>query len=275
MGYLRQVDNFSKAAIQVPHTKNVTSHEIKKMKFEEIERKVKSLIGLDSLGFHEHTQVFRSYAMIRHSGEGIQRIWCEFHPPDGMKQLQFNWMRSEIVFPKVNRILREAWGGTIYTDSINQPLLSDPYETTVMDAQENTMAMRHFLKDNMLSFVEHGVFYEDRLVDACRYQREGIDRFILPFFEKFATLQAVNDQLIDTIAWEDLSSRIAGQTPLKRMIIMKLCGNAAYREFADMFGQRVRVAVDSGMKQYESCYAALEILRDYLDLEKYKTLTDK
>lgn len=245
------------------------------MKIEEIDRKVKSLLGLDGLGFHEHTQVDRNYAMTRHSGEVIHRIWYEFYPPNGMEQLQFNWMRYDIIFPKVNRILQEAWGRTIYTDSINQPLLSDSYETTVTDAQENIMAMREFLKDNMLSFVKHGVFHEDQLVDACRYQREGIDRFVLPFFEKFSVLRAVNDQLVNTIPWEDLSSRIAGQTPLKRMIIMKVCGNPEYQDFADMFEGRVQSAVEGGMTEYNSFYAALKALRNYLDTEQYKTLTNE
>ncbi|AYB34888.1 hypothetical protein [Chryseolinea soli] len=242
------------------------------MEFEEIDKKVKSLLGLDNLGFHEHTRFDGHYAMIRRDGEAIHRISYEFYPPNGMERKQFNWMQYNIIFPKVNSILKEAWGGAVYTDSINQPLLSDSYETTVIDAQENRMAIREFLKDDLLFFVEGGVFYEDRLIEACKYQRESIDRFMLPFFERLSTLQVINDQVVNAIPWEDLSSRISGQTPLKRMIIMKLCGNPAYEEFADMFEGRVKTAVEGGMKEYESFYAALKALRTYLDTDRYKTL---
>ncbi|WP_143164827.1 hypothetical protein [Chryseolinea serpens] len=52
-----------------------------------------------------------------------------------------------------------------------------------------------------ISFIENGIYHEDRLVEACALRRECIDRFMLPFFQNFSTLRAVNDQLIDTIPW--------------------------------------------------------------------------
>jgi hypothetical protein len=235
------------------------------MKIEEIDRKVKLLLGLEELGFLQHAQLGRNYAVIRQRGAAVHRIWYEFYPVDGMEQLQFNWMRYNIIFPKVNRILQEAWAGHTYTDAIGQRLLADPYEATVVDDQENIKAMREWLKDGMVPFVDRGMLYEERLAEACRKQREGIERFILPFFDRFSTLDAVNEQIINTIPWEDLSSRISGQTPLKRMIIMKLYGNPDYQDFADMFEARVQGAVDSGMKEYDSFQAALNALRRYLE----------
>lgn len=244
------------------------------MTFEEIEKKVKSLLALSDLGFHDHIEQIhgnRLYSMTRRSGEAIHRIRYDFYPPLNLEQMQFNWMRPDIIFPEVNRILQEAWGGVMYTDSINQPLLSDPHETTVWDDRENNMAIREFLKYKLLFFIEDGVFYEDRLADACRYQREAIDRFMLPFFEQFGTLQAVNDQLVNPIRWEDLADRIAGQTPLKRLIIMKICENPGYLDFADMFEARIRTAVERSTTEYESFYAALKALRNYLDTGRYRS----
>ncbi|WP_160144127.1 hypothetical protein [Chryseolinea soli] len=49
--------------------------------------------------------------------------------------------------------------------------------------------------------------------------------------------------------------------PLKRMIVMKLCGNLAYGDFADMFEKRMLAAVERGRKECESYYAAVGVLK--------------
>lgn len=237
------------------------------MDLTEIDNKVKELIGFEDLGFYEHENYDRNHYMFKKSGEAIYKIGYEFFPKVGRRELGFNGAISyNIIFPQVNQVLMSVLDSGDYTDSFGSLMKTDLDESTLSDLEDNYLMMHEFERNNkVLPFIEEDIYYEDRLMQGSAVQKKCIERFALPFFKQFTTLQQVNDEIINTIPWQDLTRRIPGQTPFKRMIIMKLCNNPAYGEFADMFGGRVRGAVENGMKQYQSYNGALIALRNYLE----------
>ncbi|AYB34882.1 hypothetical protein [Chryseolinea soli] len=244
------------------------------MEIEEVDRKVKAAIGFESMGFYEHKNYDRNYYMFKKSGEAIYEISYEFFPKGILEILNFSWIHYSIIFPKVNRILMAVLNNATYTDSHGSPVTADFYDTTLLDRVENVDAMQDFRQANRVEpFIENSSYYEHRLVRACAVQRQGIDQFVLPFFETYSSLQHVNDLFIKTTEFEKVGSRMNNHPALKRMIILKLCDNPEYGRFTAWFERRLLDAINKGMKEYESYLAAAIALKACLDQEQYKTLT--
>jgi hypothetical protein len=237
---------------------------------EEIDVQVKAAIGFESLGFYEHKNYDRKYRMFKKSGEVIYEVEYEFFPKGILELLNFNWMHYNLVLPQVNRVLMAVLNGANYTDSHGRPMTADLYEITLLDSVENVNAMGDFLQtQHVAPFIEEGALYGDRLVKGCAAWRQAIDQFVLPFFKTYTSMQHVHDQYIEITPWDKVGSRMNVNPVLKRMIILKLCGNPNYEAFTNNFAKRLADLVQQGMREYESYHAALVALKAYLDEGKY------
>ena len=98
-----------------------------------------------------------------------------------------------------------------------------------------------------------------------------VGTYILPFFEKYPDLQAVNDKILNVIPQNDYSDYIPGlEKNLKVLIIMRLCGNPKYEEFRDWALDAYKRGVEIDANKYAQGLKDIQKLVAYLESEDFK-----
>jgi len=100
---------------------------------------------------------------------------------------------------------------------------------------------------------------------------QHVDEYILPFFERIPSLQAVNDEILNKVQEDEYANYIPGQTNFKVLIVMKLCGNPKYEGFKNWALEAYKKGAEMNPGRYGSDYKTLQSLVKYLDSEQYKT----
>lgn len=99
---------------------------------------------------------------------------------------------------------------------------------------------------------------------------QHINTYILPFFDRVPSLQAVNDEILNKVSDKEYSNFIPGQTNFKVLIIMKLCENPKYEGFKKWALEAYKKGTEIDPDQYGPDYRTLQSLVSYLDSGQYK-----
>ncbi|OCB74407.1 hypothetical protein [Flavobacterium crassostreae] len=99
-----------------------------------------------------------------------------------------------------------------------------------------------------------------------------VDTYIVPFFEKIPDLQAVNDEILNKLSFEEYPNFISGNCTLKVLIIMKLCQNTKYEDYKQSKDKDYKMYVNQNPSMWQSSYDAFLSLTEYLDSGEYKKI---
>jgi len=131
------------------------------------------------------------------------------------------------------------------------------------------------IKENIF----YSVFYKDKklLIDnifKCTEQAQiFINEYHLSYFNRFSTIQDVNDKILEKYDWMDWSDYFFKDAHFKAIIIMKLCNNnKKYDEFTAMYKSRIFDAIQDGSNDLIPFYENLLKVMNYLDSGEYKNL---
>ncbi|MBL0739664.1 hypothetical protein [Chryseolinea lacunae] len=235
-----------------------------KMNIENIDNHLKKLIGFESLGFYERKKFATSHYLIKSSHEAIFQLSYRYDQKGDQSLDLFGAFFYDIIFPAVNQILKTVLTEDNYKDNFNSLITVDLFETTVIE-DSDTYSLRRSLerKANLMPIVDGGIYYEDRLIETCKFHKALLDQFAFPFFEKYGSLKSVNE-LIDSTPQMKIGSRILGEMPLKKLIIMFLNNNTKYQEYKEWL-------LDTSEKTSEKddFYKLTKNLTEYLESNRY------
>ncbi|MBE0393691.1 hypothetical protein [Flavobacterium sp. PL002] len=97
-----------------------------------------------------------------------------------------------------------------------------------------------------------------------------VDTYIVPFFEKIPNLQAVNDEILNKLSFDEYPNFIPGNCTLKVLIIMKLCENTKYEDYKTLKLLAYKKNTETDYKNWIEDYETLQSLITYLDSGEYK-----
>jgi len=234
----------------------MTAIEIKKMIYDELK--------ISEMGFQAIDGAFNigDFVLLKQFGEsiGMVRFAIDFRGNEANWGYLFSYSKY---FPAVNEIL---------VTFFPKKEISDPYGIGEMEVtikwQEKEFFEVRALADTpagIQNFIEDGVFYKERLIETSAIRKEIIERYALPFFEQYTTLQQVNDNLINTIPQMKLGRIIPGKMSLKKLIIMSLCNNPNYDEYKSWYFNIVKSDYESGDPESQFLYPKLVELISYLE----------
>ncbi|UII22706.1 hypothetical protein [Fulvivirga ligni] len=89
--------------------------------------------------------------------------------------------------------------------------------------------------------------------------------YILPFFEKYPDLQAVNDKILNAHSFSEYSSYIPGNCTFKSLIIMKMFNNPQYEEYKKVKEDDYIRFVKQDPARWQPSYDAFHEMVAYLD----------
>ena len=111
------------------------------------------------------------------------------------------------------------------------------------------------------------------ILEGIKQANIFIEKYHLPFFEKFSTLQDLNDKIIEKYDSSEWHIFFNENTNLKAIIIMKLCENKKYSQFAANYKLRVYKGIqEQNRNDLIPLYETITRLIDYLDMGEYKNL---
>lgn len=105
---------------------------------------------------------------------------------------------------------------------------------------------------------------EANIITSSHLLMEYIEKSLVPFWNKFSSLKMINDDIINIVPQLELSKYIPSHTPLKKLIIMKLCGNEKYKEYSDWMDETYQRMIINNPQQYEAQYQIYKELQNLL-----------
>jgi hypothetical protein len=126
-----------------------------------------------------------------------------------------------IVIPKVEDLLHPLVQKYRLGNYDNMTLLSwlKPKSQEYLESHQKAQKIRLSSERNINQVVS--------LIQTC------IDLEFQPFWDRYSVLQNINDDIIDKVDQMKLSSYIPGETPWKKLIIMRLCNNKNYSSYVE------------------------------------------
>jgi hypothetical protein len=122
-----------------------------------------------------------------------------------------------------------------------------------------------------IQFGDASTFNENQLMEAARFMHEYIVQYALPFFEKFTSLQVVNDNIINGVPQDALSNYIPGAFMYaKKLVIMKLCDNPGYDEYVQWLLETFRKNAEKDSLKWDAKYELHKRLAEYMNSGKYR-----
>lgn len=97
---------------------------------------------------------------------------------------------------------------------------------------------------------------KEKLDVLCQHYKETITHHFIPFWEKYSSIQYINDEIINKVPENKLNSFLPGMTKFKKLIIMKLGSNPNYDEY----------------KKYVTIVVENELLLDKVENKPYADL---
>ena len=92
-----------------------------------------------------------------------------------------------------------------------------------------------------------------------------INEIILPFFDKYPDIQSINGRILNQVPEKDYSEWVHGQSTLKILIIMKLCGNPKYEAYKASKEKEYLAFVNQNPTMWKPAYDTFLSLIEYLD----------
>ncbi|ANO47840.1 hypothetical protein Pf1_02386 [Flavobacterium columnare] len=177
--------------------------------------------------------------------------------------------RAGIHFKEVDRILYRILGGkTISKDT----LFYSSHEVTI----------KEILAPDITTDTQHTIVFADSIIKEKELERvvaetdSFINRYYIPFFSEFLSLQDINDKILEKEKWQDWSNYIFGKTYFKAMIILKLTGNEkGYQEFTTMYISRIEEGIKNGRDDLQPYLDDVIRLHQYLESGAYKNLLNE
>lgn len=105
----------------------------------------------------------------------------------------------------------------------------------------------------------------DNIEKVALTVKSRIIEIFKPLWEKYADLQTINDELINKIPQRDISDYIIGETPLKKLIIMKICKNPNYNDFKNWLLGIRESNYNGGITNADKEYFMLKDLIEYIE----------
>ena len=220
-------------------------------------KKIFSLVQveLEKLGFSEfeHDSVF--YSFYAKKNEGLLSYLISFHL--STKGITLNYVRGYIMVNPVNKILKQFI-----------PDLSDNNELITLKNHINGGKQEDFKKIN-----EH--LKTQKTGDYIMAIIDHIKKIDLPFFNKYPTLETINQEIINKVPEEDYFEWFPGELNFKVLIIMKLCNNLKYDAFKNWVLNAYKKGVDIDYERYKNDFKNLNTLLDLLDSGTYLKIIEK
>ncbi|ADV48806.1 hypothetical protein I2486_07620 [Cellulophaga sp. E16_2] len=173
------------------------------------------------------------------------------------KSISLGYVYGFILVNPVNKILKQFI-----------PDLSDNNELITLKNHINGGKQEDFKKIN-----EH--LKTKNTGDYITAIMEHIKKIDFPFFNKYSTLEAINQEIINKVPEEDYFEWFPGVAIFKVLIIMKLRDNSKYEEYKN---KRVKVYLSFVEKQpalYQDDYITFLSFLDYIDSGSYLKINEK
>lgn len=92
----------------------------------------------------------------------------------------------------------------------------------------------------------------------------SLNKFVLPFFNKYPDITAVNEKILNQVPEKDYPEWIHGQSTLKILIIMKLCDNPKYEAYKASKEKEYLFFVNQNPTMWKPAYDTFVSLVKYL-----------
>ncbi|MFK7004816.1 MULTISPECIES: hypothetical protein [Flavobacterium] len=141
------------------------------------------------------------------------------------------------------------------------------------------ITINEILAPNITTDTQHTIVFADSIIKEKELERvvaetdSFINKYYIPFFSEFQSLQDINDKILEKEKWQDWSNYIFGKTYFKAMIILKLTGNEkGYQEFTAMYISRIEEGIKNGRDDLQPYLDDVIRLHQYLESGAYKNL---
>ncbi|MBA6313829.1 hypothetical protein [Cellulophaga baltica] len=173
------------------------------------------------------------------------------------KSISLGYVYGFILVNPVNKILKQFI-----------PDLSDNNELITLKNHINGGKQEDFKKIN-----EH--LKTQKTGDYIMAIMDHLKKIDLPFFNKYPTLEAINQEIINKVPEEDYFEWFPGELNFKVLIIMKLCNNLKYDAFKNWALNAYKKGVDIDYERYKNDFKNLNTLLDLLDNGTYLKIIEK
>jgi hypothetical protein len=236
--------------------------------YKTVNEQIQTLINFKELGFREISFTDCHSILLRQDKERILRIEYTIFPFGGKSH--FGHIRYSIIFPIINDILANLLFKNNYSSDIY--VLDD--EPTIYENQEEFIKGEKDRKEiSSYLIIDEKQVIEDNLLKVCKLSKRFIENYTLPFLDRNISLQEINNEIIekyDFFEWGKFINGLGGTAIFKAIIIMKVCQNEKkYKEFTEIYSNRIYEAIKNGETQYQSYYDFLIDLIRYLDSGEY------
>jgi hypothetical protein len=186
---------------------------------------------------------------------GFFLILISFHL--STKDITLNYVRVYIMVNPVNEILKQF-----------KPDLSDNNELITLKNHINGGKQEDFKKIN-----EH--LKTKNTGDYIMAIMDHIKKIDFPFFNKFPTLETINQEIINKVPEEDYFEWFPGASLNKIIIIMKLCNNPKYESYKS---KNIKIGlqfVKQNPQMWKTKYERYLSLINFLDSGTYLKIIEK
>ncbi|QOG88938.1 hypothetical protein HUE46_02260 [Flavobacterium columnare] len=178
--------------------------------------------------------------------------------------------RAGIHFKEVDRILYRILGGKTISKDI---FFYSSHEVTI----------KEILAPDITTDTQHTIVFADSIIKEKELERvvaetdSFINRYYIPFFSEFQSLQDINDKILEKEEFSNYYKYIFGETGAKVLIIMKLCNSNKYQEYKKWSDNIIAKQIADPMyEDYKDILinqqATMDKLYNYLESGAYKNL---
>ncbi|OWP87141.1 hypothetical protein BWK60_05265 [Flavobacterium covae] len=145
------------------------------------------------------------------------------------------------------------------------------------------ITINEFLAPNITTDTQHTIVFADSIIKEKELERvvaetdSFINKYYIPFFSEFQSLQDINDKILEKEEFSNYYKYIFGETGAKVLIIMKLCNSNKYQEYKKWSDNIIAKQIADPMyEDYKDILinqqATMDKLYNYLESGAYKNL---
>ncbi|MCR4030173.1 MULTISPECIES: hypothetical protein [Flavobacterium] len=140
--------------------------------------------------------------------------------------------------------------------------------SATIDFNKYTVSNFETIWDSFRQFDGYDLSTNKEMLDKlCEHYKEVIERYFIPFWEKYSNIQYINDEIINKVPEEDLNNYISDMGNFKKLIIMKLCSNPEYNNYKDYLKTVVENALKEDKNKYKPFADLFEELTEILETQ--------
>lgn len=167
---------------------------------------------------------------------------------------KINTLFGVIIFQEVNELLKKF---------IDFGFSNEMYTLINFDIKLKHFSAIEELNSHFKNPKRDGEVLKEKILDF-------IDMNIIPFFRQYPDIPSINEKILNRVSEKDYPEWIPGQSTLKILIIMKLCGNPKYEAYKASKEKDYLFFVNQNPSMWQPAYDTFLALVDYLDKECYK-----